>query len=354
MSKEIKVLFAPSNMASMPNLTIQALNKLPGIKAKGISYGISHYWTFGPNWKIIEVTSFKVNALKRIFQFITFKYELFKGILWADILMWTWDIDRFEFFLIKLFKKKIFIEWLGSDIRVPDILFQHNLYYKNAWANGDWDYMSESQLRSDTIQEKFYKLKATPLLCIEMSLFLNRNFFPNYVSFFQRIDINNYLPQYPSPHSNNPVLVHTPSATGTKGTRYVREIVEKFRAKGMQFEYIEIHNKSRQEALDAIGKADIFIDQFIGGSYGLATCEALAMGKPVFCYLMPYVAERLPKECAIINSNLENLESNLERYMLDANLRHEAGVKSRAFAAQYHDADKIALQLQTLYKETMK
>ena len=69
---------------------------------------------------------------------------------------------------------------------------------------------------------------------------------------------------------------------------------------------------------------------------------------------MPYVAERLPKECAIINSNLENLESNLERYMLDANLRHETGIKSRAFAAQYHDADKIALQLQTLYKETMK
>lgn len=353
MGKKINILFAPSNTASMPDITLQALNRRPEIQAKGISWGRTMYWSFGENWKIIEVSSLRKHPLKRIAQYISYKYAIAKGILWADILMWHWDIDTFEYYLIKLLRKPIFVEWIGSDIRVPEIVSNENQYYKEAWDNGDWDYKMESRERSNRIQKKFYDLKAMPTVCVEMSLHLNRNFFPTNITFYQRIDIRNYKAAYPSSDSTIPVLVHTPSATGTKGTRYVREAIEQLREKGFQFEYVEIHNKTRQEALSAIQQADIFIDQFIVGSYGLATCEAMAMGKPVLCYLMDSVKNLLPADCPIVNTNLNTLLATLETYITNAGLRNETGIRSRAFAEQYHDADKIAIQLETLYKETL-
>ena len=89
------------------------------------------------------------------------------------------------------------------------------------------------------------------------------------------------------------------------------------------------------------------------GSYGLATCEAMAMGKPVLCYLMPPVVERLPADCAIVNTNIDNLESTIEVYLLDESKRAAVGKLSRAFVEKYHDADKIAIDLLALYKKEL-
>jgi hypothetical protein len=318
-----------------------------------VSYGTNKYWTFGENWVVITAVDIRKHPLKRILQFLKFKYHILKGILWADILMWHWDIGKFEYIIVKLLKKKVFVEWIGSDIRVPEIVFQHNPYYKEAWNNGDWDYMSESRERSNTIQRKFFLLNATPVVCVEISMHLNRDFFPKHITFFQRIDIRNYTPMYPSVDCIKPVLVHTPSATGTKGTRYVRAVISRLQQQGFVFTYVEIHNKSRQEALDAIGSADLFIDQFIVGSYGLATCEAMAMGKPVFCYLQSDVRAMLPTDCPIIPSTIDTLENDLKDYLSNPQLRHQTGIRSRLFAAEYHDADKIAVQLQQLFHEVL-
>lgn len=354
MKKKINVLFAPANTASMPDITLQALNRLDSVDAKGISFANHHYWTFGPNWKIFTYTSFRKNPLKRILEIISSKWALWKGIYRADLLMWHWDIEPIDYWMVRLMRKPIFVEWIGSDIRVPDFLFNVNPYYKKVWDDGEWDYMQESKTRSDDIQKRFRKLNATALLCPEISLFLNPQYFSSFTLFYQRIDLKNYTPRYPDPQKNIPTLVHTPSAKGTKGTKYVRQAIENLKKKGLPLEYIEIHNKTRQEALNAIGQADIFIDQFIVGSYGLATCEAMAMGKPVLCYLMPCVTEKLPVDCPIVNTTLETLETTLEEYILQPDLRNKTGQAGRRFVEAYHDADKIALQLEKIYKETLR
>lgn len=354
-SKVIKVLFGPANTASMPDITLQALNKTGGIEAKGISYGSNKYWSFGAHWTKIPVTPWGKNPFKRAFQIAWYKFEIARGIIWSDVIMWHWDIDYFEYWLIKLLKKPVLVEWIGSDIRVPEIVCAINAYHKRCWESGEYAYYAESKKRSDGIQQKFKQLHATPLVCPEMSLYLNPAIFPDYISFFQRIDIVNYAPQYPSPENKETVnIIHTPSSTGGKGTKYVREAIENLKQKGLQFQYIEIHNKSRQEALEAIRSADIFLDQFICGAYGLATCEAMAMGKPVFCYLMPKVVEKLPADCPIINTSVDTLESTLEQFISNPALRNATGRLSRQYAEKYHDADKIAVQLKTLFNEILQ
>lgn len=338
----------------MPDITMQALKRLPDVEVRGVSYGANQYWTFGEGWTIIPLTPFRQNPLRRLAQYLGFVLSMTRGVLWADLIMWTWDIDPVNFWLIRILRKPVFVEWIGSDIRVPDILFELNPHYKKAWENGDWDYKYESRERSRAIQQRFHRLRAIPILCVEMSLFLDRQLFPTTgMTFYQRINVGEFAVRYPDTQTSSPVLVHTPSALGTKGTRYVREAIGNLKKKGLAFDYVEITNKPRAEALEAIGQADLFIDQFIAGSYGLATCEAMAMGKPVFCYLMPAVKQGLPPECPIVSCTTDELTATLERYITDAALRNETGRKSRQFAETYHDANLIALQLRDLFTKTL-
>jgi hypothetical protein len=243
--------------------------------------------------------------------------------------------------LIKLFRKKCFVLWLGSDIRKPEFVMSHNPYYKALWESGEYDYYYESEQRSAQIQRKFSRIGAIPLVCPEMKLYLNEEFFAQYMDFFQPISIDSYKCIFPSKVNQRPIVLHAPSKLNTKGTFHVREALATLKQKGCDFEYIEVFDKEKHEAEVLMEKCDIFLDQFILGSYGMAACEAMAMGKPVFCYLMQPVIDALPADCPIINANINTLENVIESYLLDANKRYETGKLSRAYVEKYHDANKI-------------
>ena len=62
-----------------------------------------------------------------------------KWIDWADVIHYTWaplynDARDVKYAFDK--GKKIFVEWVGSDIRNPDYLKTINPYYKLAFENG--------------------------------------------------------------------------------------------------------------------------------------------------------------------------------------------------------------------------
>ena len=106
--------------------------------------------------------------------------------------------------------------------------------------------------------------------------------------------------------------------------------------------------------LKEIQSSDIFVDQLICGSHGMAACEAMSFGKPVLCYLMPELFESgLPSECPIVNTNPSNLEENLIRLITDGKLRQETGLKSRLYVEKYHNADNIAQELVSLFKNSL-
>ncbi len=115
-----------------------------------------------------------------------------------------------------------------------------------------------------------------------------------------------------------------------------------------------LHDMSRLKVLEHMQKADIFIDQLIIGSYGMATMEAMSFGKPVMCYIMPEVFEAgLPANCPIVNTNPENLKEKIIELITNPQLRHDLGKRSRSFAEEHHDVDKVAQQLMFIYKNTL-
>jgi glycosyltransferase involved in cell wall biosynthesis len=349
--RKIRILFAPSNIASVPDVMIQAFNKRPGIEAHGFSLGTHRYWTFNDNWTIIENVPRKF-FFKKVRSYLQRHYQLLRLILWADVIFWTWDIKDITFFdihyrLLKRLQKVFFVEWVGSDIRVPEIGFSLNPFYKQCWESGEYDYYEESLEKSIAIQKRFVPLNATPLEGPEMCNYLNRDLFPEYYPLHQpRIDINAFIAEYPDAQNKIPVVVHAPSARGAKGSKFVKKAIEKLQQKNLPFRYVEISNKTRKESLDAIREADIFIDQLIWGNYGVAGAEAMAMGKPMICYLMPKVVEQLPVDCPVINATCDNLAEVLETYLLDGVLRNTSGKACRKFVEAEHDANKLVIGLE--------
>ncbi|HRI32347.1 MAG TPA: hypothetical protein PLD02_01255 [Saprospiraceae bacterium] len=342
MNKPIKILYAPYNIASMPAITIDELNASQDIIARGVCIDYNQYISFGidpkKNWKVFKVDSNIRKPFLYLINLICAEFYLIKYIIWADAIIWQWDIKVYmpHYWLIKILKKPILVEWLGSDIRVPEFVIKHNPYYKKALGSGTYTYTRESLNRSNQIQKKFKKLNATPILCPEMSLYLNPNIFETFEPIFQRIDINKFNIRYPDANKSIPIICHTPSATGAKGTIEVRKIMDRLKL-NYSFEYVEITNKSHAEAIQAIEQCDIYLDQFILGAYGMAACEAMSMGKPVFCYLMDPVINSLPKDCPIVNANLNILESLLLQYIEDGKLRYNSGIKSRLYVKNYHE-----------------
>jgi hypothetical protein len=356
-NRPLRILFAPSNIASFASITMDALNRKQNIEAKGFSLYSNKYWSFGKNWFVLNLQLVH-NPLLRKLRFLYGNFILLKKIYWADVIHWQWSIGGETYFdlhykLIKQLKKPILIEWLGSDIRIPEIVSSFNPFYKEWVDSGKYFYKEESNKRSLSIQEKFSFLNAYPAVCPEMSLFVEKKFFKRIILLYQRIHIESFTPVFPEVIKKVPKVVHTPSAPGAKGTESVRAAVEKLKLKGLIFEYIEIHNKSKSEALEAISKADIFLDQFIIGGYGMATCEAMAFGKPVFCYLMSSVQNLLPTDCPIINVNISELQEKLEEFIIDPSLRRSFGERSREYVEKYHDANKIADQLVAEYKNML-
>ncbi len=351
---KIRLLYAPYNIASMPAITLDEISEQWGIAIKGICIDYNQNINFGKKenevWLKFKVDSNHKNLVKYFINLFFAELSLCYYISVSDIIIWQWDIKKYlpHFWLIKLLRKKMFVEWVGSDIRNPNFLSKINKYYKQALDSGTYTYKKESQRRSEKIQRKFAYLGAYPIVCPEMELYVDKSLFDRVFILFQRINVSDFLPQYPSSVTTVPKLCHAPSAAGAKGTDQLRQIIRKLKAT-LDFEYVELSGVPREEVLKIMATCDIFLDQFILGAYGMAAMEAMCLGKPVFCYIVPEVKRLLPPDCPIIDVGLDDIEPVLITYIKDAQLRYDRGRLSRQYAEKYHDAKLLVGKLHEIF-----
>jgi|GEM_PF-1245334 len=351
----VKVLYLPQNIASMPSITSQAIGQY-NCEARYLTKSEHHYQSHSNEGVVIPNDVPKRSPLKWVIHQLSVRKNIRSLIKWADVVHYTWgpffknavDLDW-----VYKNDKPVFIEWVGSDIRNPEIIKKINPFYEIALRNG-YEYADlESQENSLRNQQLFAKAGAIPVLCPEMSLYLDKSLFRESYILFQRINTRDFITSYPEINKARPLIVHSPSAKVAKGSDYILETVEKLKRK-FSFEFKLLHNLPRKVVLEELRSADIFIDQIIIGGYGMAAMEAMSFGKPVVAYLMPEVFNAgLPASCPIVNTNPENLEMNLAKLITDAASRHTIGVKSREYVEQYHNADTIAEQLIGIYQKAI-
>ena len=169
----------------------------------------------------------------------------------------------------------------------------------------------------------------------------------------QRVDTDLYNPNYPSPQNTKPKILHAPSVKATKGTKYIKQAIEDLKKAGLDFEFIEVFGISHKEAVQMYSKADIIIDQLMLGSHGAFACEAMALGKPVICYILDELLETYPDGFPIVNANPDNIATVLEELVCSPEKRHEIGMKSRAYVEKVHDIRVVAKKLLAIYNAAM-
>lgn len=349
----MKVLILPFDIASKAPLTLDALNKIEGIEAKGYFVnGFDNRRAKSRYAVHLEDVSIRKNPFKWAHVYFTKLKEIKKLIEWADVLHWIWDsafVGGWDLKYAKYLNKPGLIEWSGSDIRYPERNREINPMAEILYTS-EYEFANIEQKRiSLARQRKFQKAGFVPLVTPEMDLYVDKELFPKTFSTLHRLNVHDFKPtQYANAR---PLIVHSPTRRHAKGTQFILQAITDLKSE-FDFDFKLLERMPREEVLDTIKKCDIFIDQLLLGSNGMASCEALSMGRPVLCHIMdPVYQNGLPSDCPIVSTNAYTIKENLRRLLESPELREELGAKGRQYALKYLDVDVKAKELVGFYKE---
>ncbi|MBL7915294.1 MAG: glycosyltransferase [Bacteroidia bacterium] len=348
----MKVLHLPTNIASMPAITVKALNQA-GHEAKGLILDS----TIMQSSDGMEVYNFKKGSLTKYVTIAKWYARFYELAKWADVIHWCGSFSNpllsITLPVIKRLHKPAVVEFVGSDIRNPEIEFADNPYYKAVFNNG-YEYPYESAENSKSTQLKFARAGFDVIAMPGMGQYIDKNIFPNPYKVFQRIDTSKFEFSPPKSENKRPLIVHAPTAPVGKGTIYIEKAIENLR-KNHNFDFVLIKNMKHNEALENIKKCDLYIDQLISGNYGMAAMEAMAFGKPVISFMKDSVLiNEFPNDCPIINANPSNIESVIQTILSNKSILIETGVKSRNYILKYHEINNVIPILLDTYSNIIR
>ena len=127
-----------------------------------------------------------------------------------------------------------------------------------------------------------------------------------------------------------------------KGSEFIEKAVERLKSEGFDCELIRLKNVKSKYMRFYQAQADLVIDQLIYGHWGSSAIEAIALGKPVICYLNNYMkneymktfkVDRLP----IIEANTDNIYEVLKDLLENPQILTEYSNLSKNFAQKQLD-----------------
>lgn len=154
---------------------------------------------------------------------------------------------------------------------------------------------------------------------------------------------------------NSPLvrIVHAPNHRMFKGTRFIEAAVSELSAEGLAVELVLVERVPNQQALKIYQTADIIVDQVMVGFHGFFALEAMAMSKPVVCFIREperYLIDA--KNSPIINANPENIKEVLRSWVnASRSERLNRGLQGRNFIEKHYSMDAFAKRLGKAYTE---
>lgn len=120
----------------------------------------------------------------------------------------------------------------------------------------------------------------------------------------------------PALERERPIVVHAPSNAGLKGSGLITATMQRLDAEGL-IEYREIAGVPAERMPEIYGAADIVLDQFSLGIYGVAAVEALASGRLVVSHVSAESRSVVKDSIGLDLPVVEARASELERLLRD-------------------------------------
>lgn len=164
-----------------------------------------------------------------------------------------------------------------------------------------------------------------------------------------RVDIRRLVPEYETGHDRLRI-VHAPTNRRFKGTEGILQSLEHVKE---AFELVLVEGKTPEEALEIYRTADIIIDQISGGSYGVFSIEAMALGKPVIAYISEQTRQRHPL-LPVVSADFNSLSEVISGLLTDRQRRIHLGKCGRKYVERYHEYVRVTALLPDLYAGKLK
>lgn len=136
-----------------------------------------------------------------------------------------------------------------------------------------------------------------------------------------------------------PVVVHSASAPRVKGTDMVDPILQAWHEQG-RITYQRLTGVPHSELPEMVKSADIVLDQFRIGSYGVAACEAMAAGRVVVGHVTQHVRDRVraltQRDLPVVEATPETLESTLASLIEDPTTTRKMARQGVEFVEAVH------------------
>jgi hypothetical protein len=167
------------------------------------------------------------------------------------------------------------------------------------------------------------------------------------------VDVERIEPVYPRPPCGRPLrVVHVPNHGFFKGTRFLEAAIAALQAEGVPVELVRVTGVTNEEALALMASADVVADQFISGSIGYTAIEAMALGKPVLCFVRDDIPLPDRARLPIVNVTPDTLKDALRRLAGDMSTLTELGMRSREYVEVNYSIEALAPQLLSVYSTT--
>lgn len=143
-------------------------------------------------------------------------------------------------------------------------------------------------------------------------------------------------------------VAHVPSKSAVKGTPLIEPVLSGLVDSGV-ISYQPVAGVPSADMPRRYGSADIVLDQFRLGSYGVAACEAMAAGCVVVGHVIPSVRSHVRaatgRDLPIVEATPETLGSVLIALADDPAQRAVLGDAGRSFVREVHDGRRSAAAL---------
>lgn len=314
-----------------------------GIEADFYSFN-RHQFGYEPD----ILVEYSQSKLKRKFQKffllvkLLMKYKYFFYLSTNSLLPRYKDIKLF-----KRFGKRTMVFFTGCDVRMPEKVAQ---FKYNPCRNCPQEYKDfvgcviETKRKRTELMEQVFD----DIIChIPDAGYLTK---PYHLA-FSPVNLENFPPEKYGNYKLHDKLriLHAPTNEDYKGSKYIYEALDKLKGK-YDFELVLIKGVSIEKLYEEIQNSDLIIDQMIGGGYGLFSQEAMAMYRPVVCYIREDLWEKIKHDCPIYNASPDNLYDVLEGILANPAQLIERSKQSREFIEKYHDARKIAKQYYDIFE----
>jgi glycosyltransferase involved in cell wall biosynthesis len=159
------------------------------------------------------------------------------------------------------------------------------------------------------------------------------------------VDVDTWRSDAPVLEHDKPVVAHAPSKSAMKGSELIDPVMESLAERGL-ITYRRVEGVDPADMPAVYRDADIVLDQFRVGSYGVAACEAMAAGRIVVGHIAQHVRDRVAAdtglELPIVGATPDTIEQVVLDLIAHPERAREVAARGPAFVQQVHDGRRSA------------